>query len=223
MKSSTYKKIEKIAKKFNFTEFEIMTNYGLFCGSNNLFKTAKIIEFVNYIKHLNGDIIEFGVWNGNTSFLIKKLIDIFKIKKKLFLFDHFRGLDKISSKDIKKFEGMYKGNLELINEIINFFKLKNIKIIKRDANKVNKNFFKNMKFSLVIIDVDLYLATKNILESIHPCITKGGIIVFDEANKKDFPGEKLAMNEFFKKYKKHYSKEILSKDLQPDVLLKKIT
>ena len=77
MKSSTYKKIEKIAKKFNFTEFEIMTNYGLFCGSNNLFKTAKIIEFVNYIKHLNGDIIEFGVWNGNTSFLIKKLIDIF--------------------------------------------------------------------------------------------------------------------------------------------------
>ena len=222
MKAVEYKKIAKIANKYNFDLFNVMTNYGLFSGSNNLFKTIKIIEIVNKISNVKGDIIEFGVWNGNTSLLIKKVIDILQIKKKIYLFDHFMGLNHISSKDKEKFRGMYRGSLPLIKDLIKFFKFKKIEIIEDDAINLDSNYFSGKKFSLVIVDVDLYEPTQKILDSVHKSLSKNGLIIFDEANKDDFPGEKQAMKEFFKKHNKNYKKKILSKLQQPDVMLQKI-
>ncbi len=222
MKAIEYKKIEKIANKYNFDLFNVMTNYGLFCGSNNLFKTIKIIEIINKISNVDGDIIEFGVWNGNTSLLIKKVIDILHIKKKVYLFDHFMGLNHLTIKDKEKFRGMYKGNLSLIKDLIKFFKLKKIEIIEDDAIKLDCNYFSGKKFSLVIIDVDLYEPTRKILDSVHKSLSKNGLIIFDEANKDDFPGEKQAMKEFFNRHNKYYKKKIISQSQQPDVMLQKI-
>ena len=42
-----YSRIVNLAKKNNFSVFEILTNYGLFSGDNNLFKTLKIFELIN--------------------------------------------------------------------------------------------------------------------------------------------------------------------------------
>jgi len=77
-----YKKITNIINSYKFNNFQLISNYGLFCGDSNLFKTLTIKEIVDRVKNVKGDIIEFGVWKGNTSFLIKKIIDIFEIKKK---------------------------------------------------------------------------------------------------------------------------------------------
>ena len=85
MKLKKYKTIDKFAKKLNFSDFDLITNYGLFSGATNLYKTIKIIEVIESIKNIPGDIIEFGVWNGNTALLIKKVLDIKKIKKKFFI------------------------------------------------------------------------------------------------------------------------------------------
>lgn len=77
-----YKKITNIINSYKLNNFQLISNYGLFCGDSNLFKTLTIKEIVDRVKNVKGDIIEFGVWKGNTSFLIKKIIDIFEIKKK---------------------------------------------------------------------------------------------------------------------------------------------
>ena len=87
-----YKRIVKLIHKYDNDIFHIISNYGLYSGDTNLFKVLTIKELVDKIKGVPGDIIEFGVWNGNTSFLIKKILDIYKIKKKLYLFYHFKGL-----------------------------------------------------------------------------------------------------------------------------------
>ena len=79
-----YKKINKIINNKNLTPLEIIQNFGLYCGDINLFKVLTIYKFIEKTKDVKGDIIEFGVWKGNTSLLIKKIIDIFNIKKKLF-------------------------------------------------------------------------------------------------------------------------------------------
>ena len=97
-----YPRIVNLAKKNNFSVFEILTNYGLFSGDNNLFKTLKIFELINSTKNIKGDIIELGIHKGNTSLLIKKILDIYKIKKKLYLLDHFKGLLHYGAKDPKK-------------------------------------------------------------------------------------------------------------------------
>jgi len=38
LKLDKYKKILKFKKKFNFSDFDLITNYGLFSGDTNLFK-----------------------------------------------------------------------------------------------------------------------------------------------------------------------------------------
>ena len=112
--------------------------------------------------------------------------------------------------------------LKKINSFINFFNFKNIKIIDKDATKISHHDLKNFKFSLAILDMDLYLPTITALNAIEKKISKNGIIVFDEANKTLWEGEKKAMNEFLKKNPKKYHKIIISKSKQPDVILKKI-
>lgn len=220
-----YKKITNIINSYKFNNFQLISNYGLFCGDSNLFKTLTIKEIVDRVKNVKGDIIEFGVWKGNTSFLIKKIIDIFEIKKKMYLFDHFKGLLHFEKADKSKKEvyGKYKGNKKFIKDLINFFRFKNISIIDMDATKLSTKTFNKKKFSLAIVDVDLYQPTKKILEAINPYMQKNSLIVFDEGNDKYWPGEKKALNEFLKINKNNYQKEHIKFARQPDVILKKIT
>ena len=218
-----YSKIINIAKKNNFSDFEMVTNYGLFSGDSNLFKTLKIFELINLIKHTKGDIIELGIHKGNTSLLIKKILDIHKIKKKLYLLDHFKGLVHYGKKDpknSKQFYKKYKSSKKIINNFLKFFNFKNVFFINKDATKINSKPFKKKKFCLAYFDMDLYEPTFNALKAIDSSIVKGGIIVFDEGYKKLW-GEKEAIKDFLKINKK-YKYIIINKNRQPDVYLKKI-
>ena len=106
-----YLRISSLIKKYNFDKFDLITNYGLFSGNTNLFKTLKIFELIKETKKVKGDVIELGIHRGNTSLLIKKILDIYKIKKKLYLLDHFQGIINFTKKDTKiskNFENHYK-------------------------------------------------------------------------------------------------------------------
>ena len=81
LRKDKYKNIIKFKKKFNFTDFDLISNYGLFSGDTNLFKTLTIFDLVKQTSKVKGDIIELGIHKGNTSLLIKKILSIFKIKK----------------------------------------------------------------------------------------------------------------------------------------------
>ncbi len=126
LKLEKYSKIVNLAKKNKFSIFDIITNYGLFSGDRNLFKTLKIFELVNQTKNIKGDIIELGIHKGNTSLLIKKIIEIYKIKKKLYLLDHFKGLihyTKNDPKGSKKFKNKFKSPKKLIQDFLKFFNI----------------------------------------------------------------------------------------------------
>ena len=224
LKLEKYSKIVNLAKKNKFSSFDIFTNYGLLSGDRNLFKTLKIFELVDQTKNIKGDIIELGIHKGNTSLLIKKILDIYKIKKKLFLLDHFKGLihyTKNDPKGSKKFRNKFKSPKKLIQDFLKFFNFNDVVFIDQDATKLNNNSFKKKKFCLAYFDMDLYEPTLNALKSIDNNIVKGGIIVFDEGNKKVWGGEKKAIKDFLKINKK-YKYFLIDKNRQPDVYLKKI-
>jgi len=218
-----YKQIIKLKKKYNFSNLDLITNYGLFSGDTNLYKTLIIFDLIKQTSKVKGDIIELGIHRGNTSLLIKKILDIFKIKKNLYLLDHFKGLIHYNKKDTKLSEKMkdkYIGNRGQIETFINFFNFKNIKIINKDATTLKPNFFHKKKFSLAYFDMDLYLPTLRALEAIDQNMSVGAYIVFDEGDKKLW-SEKLAIKDFLKR-NKNYKKIALDKIRQPDVVLKKI-
>ena len=225
LSKNKYLKINSLIKKFDFNQFELITNYGLFSGNTNLFKTLKIYELLNEVSHIKGDIIELGIHKGNTSLLIKKILDIFKIKKKLFLLDHFKGLVNFTNNDTKiskKFEFKYKSKKKQVETFINFFNLKNIKIINKDATTLRKGFFdKKQKFCFVYLDMDLYEPTINALNSIEKHVSKGGYIIFDEGLKKDW-SEGKAIKKFYNLNKKKYKMIKINKFYQPDLMLRKL-
>lgn len=223
IKLEKYKKIVSLKKKFNFTDFELITNYGLFSGDTNLFKTLAIYDILKKTSKVKGDIIELGIHKGNTSLLIKKILSIFNIKKKLFLLDHFKGLIHYNKQDTKLskiFKGKYVGKKDQINTFLNFFNFKNIKIINKDATTLKPGFFKNKKFSLAYFDMDLYVPTLKALQAIDKNISVGGLIVFDEGHKRLW-SERSAIRDFLKKNNK-YKKIFIDKTRQPDVMLQKI-
>lgn len=223
LKKEKYLKILKLKKKFKISDFELITNYGLFSGDTNLFKTLTIFDIINKTSKIKGDIIELGIHKGNTSLLIKKILSIFKIKKKLYLLDHFKGLIHYNKEDTKvsrKFKGQYVGKEFQIKTFLNFFNFRNIEIINKDATTLKAGFFKNKKFSLAYFDMDLYEPTLRALEAIDKNISVGGFIVFDEGHKKLW-SERFAIRDFLKSNKK-YKKIYIDKNRQPDVILKKI-
>ena len=223
LKKKKYLKILRLKKKFKFSDFELITNYGLFSGDTNLFKTLTIFDIIKKTSKIKGDIIELGIHRGNTSLLIKKILSIFKIKKKLYLLDHFKGLIHYNKEDTtvsRKFKGQYVGKEFQIKTFFKFFNFKNIHIINKDATTLEAGFFKNKKFSLAYFDMDLYEPTFRALEAIDKNIVVGGLIVFDEGHKKLW-SESFAIRDFLKGNKK-YKKIYIDKNRQPDVILKKI-
>ncbi len=224
IKTEKYQKILKLKKKFKFSDFELITNYGLFSGDTNLFKTLTIFQLIYNTRKIKGNIIEFGIHKGNTSLLIKKILDIYKIKKKLYLFDHFKGLVHFEKKDTaasKKFYNSYSGKKNQIKSFINFFKFKNVKIIDKNALDLKPGYFENISFSLAYFDLDLYLPTLKALNSINKNMSVGSFMVFDQGSKKLW-AERKAINEFISKNKNYKKIYIDNKKRQPDIVLEKI-
>ena len=56
---------------------------------------------------------------------------------------------------------------------------------------------------MAFFDLTLYHPTKKTLKAIKPYLTKDSLIVFDQLNLEEFPGETLALKEIFglNKYK----------------------
>lgn len=223
MDAKKYFKILRLSPKKLNQKF-ILTNFGSLIGDKSFYKFLICYELLNKIKNVKGDIIEFGIWNGNNLFALKKMIDFLKLKKKIIGYDNFSGFpnpESIKKKlKIKKKFGIYAGNRKYISFIIKFFKLRNIKIIDDDIMNLEKHKFK--KISLIYIDCDIYKTTKKILSELSNKIPIGGIIVFDEGicgNKNEEP---RALKEFYNSNKTKFKKIILQKNYQPDVYLKRI-
>ena len=213
----TAKRYFNIIKNYKkpFSKKFILKNFGLFVGDKSLFKILKCFELIKQIKNIKGDVVEFGVWNGNNLITMKKIFDYFKIKKNIIGYDNFKGMPTPDKKNY------FIGKIDLINYIKKFFRLENIKIIKDDIMNLEKHYKEFPKLSMIYIDCDLYITTSKILETLNNKLNKGGLIVFDEANFSVKRGEGKAAREFYKKNKKNFDKIILKKYYQPDLILKK--
>ena len=208
-----------------FSKEFIIKNYGIFIGDKSFYRTLSCFELLSKTKKVKGDIIEFGIWNGNNLFTLKKIIDFLNLKKNIYGYDNFLGfpnpLPKL--KKVKKGKlGAYAGDPNLIEYIIKFFNFKNIKIINDDILNLKKHKKKFKKISFIYIDCDVYEPVTLILNELVDKLSIGGIIAFDEANKNKSSGEARALNDFFIKNKKNFKKFVLKNEYQPDVYLIKI-
>ena len=148
--------------------------------------------------------------------------------KRVYGFDNFSGLPKSVAEDgvyaERKF-GKYCGNEDILRRAISLFELDNIvELVVGDALQTIPKFHKENPHSVLsfaYLDFDLYEPTMEALKYIDDAISVGGIIVFDEACTKDWPGETLAMKEFLRSTNKSYKMHSNQISRQPTVALER--
>lgn len=126
---------------------------------------------------LEGDMAEVGIYQGGSA----KLICEAKGNRKLHLFDTFEGLPDVSEID-KNFEDIDFLHTKDINNTT-------IESVQKYLEKYDNVFFykgkfpdtaepiKDLVFSFVHLDADLYESTLNGLKFFYPRLLKGGIII----------------------------------------------
>lgn len=210
------KKIVELLKNCPIPDDQLTSNLGLFLNSKNLSRILFMDHIFKMIVDIPGVVFEFGTrWGQNVALFsaLRGIYDPFNRHRKIIGFDTFTGFPEVSKEDGKS-EMMLKGNLtltkgylEYLSKIMEYHEqnnplshIKKYELIKGDANLEIVNYFKKHPETIVALaffDFDIYKPTKKCLQVIKPHLVKGSILVFDELNDSDSPGETLALNEVF--------------------------
>ena len=155
-----------------------------------------LISLARYARHLAGDFAECGVWNGGTALLLARILGN-RTQKKLYLFDSFQGLPKLSGeKDQWFFEGQYAAeSLEKVEGLLSEFR----KIIDVRCGWIPGTFrgLEDHRYAFAHLDVDVYQSTLDCCSYFYPRLVPGGVLLFDEYAFAAARGEKDAVDEFF--------------------------
>lgn len=185
---------------------------------NGFYATASPARFSKFITHLElfkqtqnvrGEIVEFGIFKGNSFFRWIKFRDLLEqtYSRKIIGFDIFGDFPEAHFEQDKlkrdAFVAETNGGVSIsydeINQLLDAQGLsKNVEIVKGDILQtldeyVDKN--PHLKISLLHLDVDLYEPSKLVLERLFERVTKGGIIIFDDYGA--FAGTNKAVDDFF--------------------------
>ena len=185
---------------------------------NGFYATADPSRFSKFISHLEffrqtadvrGEIMEFGIFKGNSFFRWIKFRDLLEqtSSRKIIGFDIFGDFPEAGFEADKMkrdaFVSETKGgksiSYEEIQSLLREQQLdRNVEIIKGDILVELDAYLEtnpHLKISLLHIDVDLYEPTKLILERLYEKVTKGGIIILDDYGA--FAGTNKAVDDFF--------------------------
>ena len=174
-------------------------------------------ELYKKIINIPGSIIELGVAGGFGLMSFAHFCSIFEpthYVRKIYGFDTFKGFPGVHKKDLgSNASHMKKGGLKFqsfnyIKEAIKMYDknrflshLPKVELIKGDVVKTVPKFIKDnpsIVIAMLYLDIDLYEGTACALKYLLPQVPKGGIIVFDELNHPDYPGETIALKEMKK-------------------------
>lgn len=236
---------EKIGELFlqrPMPDEHLLVSLGLYMRSSALVKILFLNELYELILNTPGVIMEFGVWWGQNLVLFENLRAIyepFNQTRRVIGFDTFSGYSGFSEKDktgetsfssysdvLKK--GGYsvsKGYASYLDSLLSAHEGTNVLGNLRRHSLVEGNvmdtvpaYFKKNPGTIVALaylDVALYEPTKACLKSLLPNFVPGSVIVLDELNYPEAPGETIAFQEIFKnvKYSIRKSKYITDKSI----------
>lgn len=193
---------------------QVLPNLGLFLNSKNLGRILFMDYIYKQIIDVQGIIMEFGTRWGQNSALFTSLRGIyepFNRHRKVVAFDTFSGFPSISKLDGCS-EMMAEGNYatsdhyeKYLEKVLHLLELdeplghlKKYEIRKGNAVTETEKYLTEHPETIVALaffDFDIYEPTLKCLESIKNRLVKGSILVFDELNDPDCPGETVALME----------------------------
>ena len=188
---------------------------GLYLPRQELSRILALSDlYRNHVLSANGIMLEFGTCYGRTASVLTNLRGIFEpfnFTRRLVIFDTFSGLRDVRDEDgtdTLAREGAYStgdGYENYLDAILTCHEneapishIKKFEIVKGDASLTAPAYFAAHKEAIVALayfDFDIYAPTKCCLETIRPHLTKGSVLVFDQLNCPEYPGETVALSE----------------------------
>jgi hypothetical protein len=210
--------ISKLAtcwEKSSYSTEVKLTEFPKYVPKTSLMQFICRYELYKIIKDIPGDIVELGVCGGKGLFSFIQSVFINEPQyhwRNIIGFDTFEGFESVDINDNLnadshlKVAGAFKedsynelNELKKIHEEFRFMNLREqIELVKGNVNTTIPDYLEKNKgliISLLYCDLDLYQPTKLALKLLWDRIPKGGIIVFDEAIMRTWPGEAIALHE----------------------------
>lgn len=168
-------------------------------------------ELYKKIIHLPGDVVELGVFKGNSLIQFATFRNLLENDKsrKIIGFDAFGKFpsgDNTTSdeKFIESWNDKFQDEFisrEDILAVLKNKKFENVELIQGDIMKTLDDYVKTrpeLRIALLHIDTDVYAPAKKGLEVLFDRVVKGGLVVFDDYGTVE--GETLAADEFLSNY-----------------------
>lgn len=197
-------------------EDELLVNLGLYSRSTFLAKILYLNELYQAIKAIPGIIIEFGVWWGANLALLESFRSVYEPynwTRTVVGFDTFRGYPSVGPKDGSSSYAAVGGYTvsaeyeEYLSRVLDAHEADNVmshikkyELIKGDVVETVDQYLADNPQTIIALayfDLALYEPTKKCLETIRPHLVRGSVLAMDELNSRDFPGETVALREFF--------------------------
>lgn len=169
--------------------------------------------------HLPGPILEVGCSYGDTTVWLNKHMDYCGIEKPYIAIDTFSGFTESDLNYEVEERGKQRDALKVVfalnnkrwfDKRIHYNGIRRVQSIKADASVFDFSLLHDISFAL--IDLDLYLPTRRVLERVYDQVADGGIIVVDDCQLDTlWDGSFQAYREF-----------VSSRKLKSKVLLKKL-
>ena len=170
---------------------------------SSIINSEQIKNLISYLinainSEIDGDVVELGCYVGESSkYLMKTLLE-YKSNKKLYVYDSFDGLPPLSKWEENS--GWKAGTLKTTQDIL----ISNFENNNLPTPIIHKDWFKDIPndkipdmISFAFLDGDFYDSIYDSLVKIYDKVTDGGYICFHDYNRKDLPGVKAAITDFF--------------------------
>ena len=169
-------------------------------------RTRPYLALLEQVAHLEGDILECGVFRGRSLLRMAVVAQRKCPQKVLFGLDSFDGFpaETITAGDLgpgrsmEKVRGRFKGAnrvpLRLLRAAADL--QLPIRLVPGFFNETLPTLAKR-RFCFVHLDCDIYESYKTCLDSLYDQVVPGGVILFDEYACPVWPGATRAVNEFF--------------------------
>jgi hypothetical protein len=206
----------ELFKESPIPDDEMLVNLGLYLRSTGLAKILYLNELYLAIKNIPGIVVEFGVWWGANLALLESFRSVYEPynwTRTVVGFDTFQGYPSISSKDgssnyaaiggytVSEGYDTYLSRMLEAHEADNVLShIKKFELVKGDVVKTIDDYLINNPQTIIALayfDLALYEPTMKCLTAIRPYLVRGSVLAMDELNSRDFPGETVALREFF--------------------------
>jgi len=189
--------------------FEYENKFYLAAPVSRISKFVTHLELFRKTSGLTGDIVECGVFKGNSLMRWIKFRALLgnEFSRKIIAFDSFGEFPEPEGETdrtrvdefIEETGGGQSISREQLMGILEELGLSsNVELVEGNILKTVPLYVENnahLKIALLHVDVDVYDATRVSLEQFYPAVVRGGVVVLDDYGA--MPGANKAIDEFF--------------------------